>query len=119
MRKTARQQKPERAESIRFPRSSEIPSEEAEDPLEPNFILISPRAWLAAGAVTLLDFDKEPNESLEDVTEHEAAWQRNCQLLADCFQAPPLKHFNKAIKVPGGVYFSLIHGYLQYLMLVG
>lgn len=60
-------------------------SEDAEDPLEPNFIQLSPRAWLAAEAVTLLDFDKEPNESLEDVTEHEAAWQRNCQLLADCF----------------------------------
>ncbi len=80
-----RQQEPERAESIHFPSSSEIPSEDAEDPLETNFIQLSPRAWLAAEAVTLLDFDKEPNESLEDVTEHEAAWQRSCQLLAHCF----------------------------------
>ncbi len=87
-----------RAECIHFPSSSDIPSEDAEDPLEPNFIQLSPRAWLAAEAVTLLDFDKEPNESLEDVTEHEAAWQRNCQLLQTVFR-PHLS--NTSIKLSG------------------
>jgi len=39
-----RQQEPERAESIHFPSSSEIPSEDAEDPLETNFIQLSPKS---------------------------------------------------------------------------